>query len=130
MVKKMSKTKCPLCQGIGFMFIGKYGGKFVFCPCCDKGNINILETKLICNCGKIATWLYLPSAVFMCCDDCVPRGCTCNQYSYSEFEPEGTEGLDWKQSEFDGFWEELDGFGRQLPCIEWTYKENGWDNLK
>jgi len=34
-----------------------------------------------CNCGEVATWLYMPSSNMVhpfCCDDCVPRGCSCN----------------------------------------------------
>ena len=37
----------------------------------------------LCDCGKIAVWLYMPSydgpqRNDFYCDDCVPRGCSCN----------------------------------------------------
>ena len=37
-------------------------------------------------CNKMATWLYLPSSGGMnfFCDDCVPRGCTCNVISFAD----------------------------------------------
>ena len=32
---------CPLCSGEGFMFVGKEGQTFCYCPCCDNGEIKI-----------------------------------------------------------------------------------------
>ena len=64
------------------------------CPCprgsCDaelvgekeiKTTIYKLEPKY-CDCGKGAKWLYMPSSNMenpYCCEDCVPRGCSCNE---------------------------------------------------
>jgi len=62
--------------------------------------------KLKCKCGKMATWYYMPGENnWACCDNCVPRGCTYCQI---------LQGLDEE--------------GRQLPCIEWWYNEEGWDD--
>ena len=39
-------------------------------------------SKYKCDCGKLATWVYMPSYRDsdndFSCDDCVPRGCSCN----------------------------------------------------
>lgn len=39
-----------------------------------------------CKCGNIGLWFYGPgeqgSPVY--CDNCVPRGCSCNSYSFSD----------------------------------------------
>jgi len=44
------------------------------------------------------------------CDDCVPRGCSCNM------EPKDG---DWESAD-DSNWEyTLDENGRHLPCCEW-----------
>jgi hypothetical protein len=56
-----------------------------------------------CNCGKKGTWLYMPSYEGpqrndYYCDDCVPRGCSCN-------------------AEEDGI-QPLDDLGREYPCCE------------
>ena len=93
--------------------------------------------KLRCKCGKIATWYHMPAEnEWACCDDCVPRGCTCNDEP-TQFEdeekiienlPEGIEGKDWEWIEKDKYWRNLDGEGRQLPCCEWWYREEGWDD--
>ena len=110
--------------------------------------------KELCECGKIATWVYDPgyssgdSPYF--CDDHVHRGCSCNwEYSdpnayyppLSEEEiekPTGTEGIDWKWvvKEVDGHFEEirkgtcwtpLDENLREYPCCEYSYDEDGFD---
>lgn len=60
--------------------------------------------KSLCDCGEVATWIYAPGDG-ACCDDCVPRGCGCNT-DFAE--------------------EDLDIDGRQLPCCEWEYNDEGW----
>ena len=42
------------------------------------------------RCNKTATWLYLPSSsgINFFCDDCVPRGCTCNVMGLDIEEPD------------------------------------------
>ena len=76
--------------------------------------------KIKCKCGKIATWYYMPAEEeWACCDDCVPRGCSCYEYDLHEIEPVGEE---------NDIWEELDGEGNRLPCTEWWYDKEGWDD--
>ena len=41
--------------------------------------------KVICKCGNVAVWCYLPTDACYC-DECVPRGCDCNIYNITEFE--------------------------------------------
>lgn len=85
--------------------------------------------KIKCKCGKLATWYYMPGEnEWACCDDCVPRGCSCYEYDWRETKPEGIECDDWCWTNKTDIWEELDGKGNRLPCIEWWHVEEGWDN--
>jgi hypothetical protein len=59
----------------------------------------------ICH-SNIAKWEYLPRGYSYYCDDCVPRGCSCN------VDENGIEDKDNK--------------GRLLPCCEYDYLYNGW----
>jgi len=93
-----------------------------------------------CDCGKKATWVYMPgfkdgSPYF--CDDCVHRGCSCN-HRYVDVNayhppldnpemPEGTEGVDWKWVEQDKVWVYIDEQGKEYPCCEYDYEENGFE---
>ena len=54
------------------------------------------------------------------CDDCVPRGCTCNSYPLDE---------DWENTDPNNWQQELDEQGRELPCCEWGYEEDGYDEI-
>jgi len=77
--------------------------------------------KIKCKCGKLAVWLYGPGddrKEHACCDDCVPRGCTCNNYPIDE---------DWENVDPENWTPELDEQGRQYPCCEWWYDEEGFD---
>jgi len=110
--------------------------------------------KKLCNCGKLCVWIYAPvtdskeSPYY--CDDCVPRGCSCN-YRFSDknaynppledFEielPEGVENVDWKwvfkektkhreEIKPNTCWVYLDEKGREYPCCEYDYDEDGFD---
>lgn len=85
--------------------------------------------KLKCKCGKIATWVYAPAEHnWSCCDNCVPRGCTCWESNWKENKPEGIENDDWCWTNKPEIWEKLDGNGNRLPCCEWWYDEEGWDD--
>jgi len=79
-----------------------------------------------CSCGKIATWFYMPGksdSDSQKCDECVPRGCGCNEYHVEEFDIP-TDG-DWKwTNEEKTIWTPLDGT-RPLPCCEWSFDEEG-----
>jgi len=86
--------------------------------------------KLLCKCGKIATWVYMPSDNnWACCDDHVPRGCSCNIDLKEEFYRDdlSIEELDELYKHEENFKEVLDNQERQLPCCEWWYDEEGWD---
>ena len=61
-----------------------------------------------CN-EKLAVWHYMPMTTrkdIYFCDDCVPRGCSCN--------------IPINSSE-----EERDEQGRLLPCCEYWYDDRG-----
>lgn len=62
------------------------------------------------KCTKIAVWQYIPgSDNWAYCDNCVPRGCPCN-YDLDSDEPD------------------RDSLGRELPCCEYDYDENGFQS--
>lgn len=116
--------------------------------------------KIKCKCGKLATWCLMSypgdkfetidkttgKTIFVksedygitpyACDDCVPKGCSCWEWNNKDFnseiyeEPEGIEGKDWEWIIEDISWRELDGEGKQIPCCEWWYDKEGWDNEK
>ena len=101
--------------------------------------------KHYCDCGKPAKWLYMPGyssgANSFSCDDCVPRGCSCNEYStkpehyhppvgFNPSNEDGVEGVDWKWlDEEKTRWTHIDEKGRQWPCCEFEYdsEENNFD---
>jgi len=64
----------------------------------------------ICH-AKIATWEYMPGGFVYYCDDCVPRGCSCNLLG---------------DEDDDNRIEATDEQGRLLPCCEFGYSQNGW----
>lgn len=97
--------------------------------------------KELCDCGKIATWVYMPGYSGggnpYSCDDCVHRGCGCNNY-YVDVNayhpplenpelPDGEEGKDWKWIEVGKEWCYIDELGREYPCCEYEYEEDGWE---
>lgn len=64
-----------------------------------------------CKCGNKATWHYTPcNEDQVACDDCVPRGCSCN------LEPR--DGNIHNDSP-DNWYQPLDDQGRKWPCCEW-----------
>lgn len=72
------------------------------------------------------------------CDDCVPRGCSCNVFSLDEFPIDGTSEKNyifWNKAltEFthgktdeSAYYEEVDEKGRRFPCCEFSYDEEGY----
>ena len=80
--------------------------------------------KIICDkCNKIAVWVYLSNSTPHYCDDCIPRGCSCNiiypdDYDYENFPPLTPE--EYK--------EQTDDLGRPMPCQEYHYSESGFED--
>ena len=90
-------------------------------------------SKELCDCGKTAVWCYLPGFSSgdnpHFCDDCVSRGCSCNWNStLEEYEnkPEGIKDVDYKWID-STTWTHIDEKGREYPCVEYMYDEEGWD---
>ena len=91
--------------------------------------------KFLCNCKKLATWYYMPSSEYprygYYCDDCVPRGCSCNTIpvplndNHGEYPPINQK--QWKWIEKDVTWENLDNLGRKYPCCEFDHNIEGYD---
>ena len=97
--------------------------------------------KEYCDCGKLATWCYMPGYSSGCspyfCDDCVPRGCECN-HRYCKLEttqpfeditdlPEGEENVNWKWVEEGKIWTHIDEDGREYPCAEYDWDPDGYE---
>jgi hypothetical protein len=94
-----------------------------------------------CNCKAPAKWLYMPGGGRenpFYCDDCVPRGCSCNERStvaehyhppvsfYPNIEEDGVENVDWKWvNEEKTIWASIDEKGRYWPCCEFEYDTEG-----
>ena len=104
------------------------------------------------KCGKMATWYYLPSTRgrSFFCDDCVPRGCTCNIDNIEEMPSIfNMENVRWwpkhilekclvekgdpmlcctNERQADSFYYEvLDELNRREPCVEFEYSESGFE---
>ena len=82
---------------------------------------------------KKAVWFYGPAnealSGYDLCDECVPRGCTCNhEFAKGTLEELGhppqlpPKDHPWKWlDEEKGVWTPVDEKGRQYPCCEWFY---------
>ena len=96
--------------------------------------------KELCDCGKVAIWLYLPSSSDesnpFFCDDCVPRGCTCNHryvdvnaylppLDNSEVPTDEDQPIKWLEER--KIWCHVDEKGREYPCCEFMYEEDGFE---
>jgi hypothetical protein len=92
--------------------------------------------KELCDCGKMAVWDYMPGysggGNSYSCDDCVHRGCSCNYGNILDGdesgtdEPEGVEGKDFIWID-DSTWTSVDENGKESPCAEYWYSEEGWE---
>ena len=93
--------------------------------------------KELCDCGKVAVWCYMPgyssgSSPYFC-DECVGRGCSCNQRYvkdelFKEGDPtEGEEGKDWVWIVDGSIWTSIDDNGREWPCAEYDYDPDGYE---
>lgn len=60
-----------------------------------------MDNKLCDKCQSPAIWYYMPSSDIQYCDECVPRGCSCNIFDNESDE------------------EYVDDFGRKYPCVEY-----------
>lgn len=104
-------------------------------------------------CGNKAVWMYAPgsSGRIFYCDDCVPRGCSCNvdcideEYHRGDLKNNGDRKfLYWDKgcgiddlneetafTEYDKekvyYFEELDEKGRRAPCCEFWYDKDGFE---
>lgn len=101
-------------------------------------------TKELCDCGTVAVWCYMPgypdNSNPHFCEECVHRGCSCNEYStvaehyhppggiFPTLEEDGVEGVDWKWvNEEKTAWVRIDEKGRRYPCCEYMYEGEGWE---
>lgn len=103
----------------------------------------MLDKKIkCCSCTeKDAVWCYMPGGLEdgdFFCDDCVPRGCSCNQYSFEEFDDSDDfenkiywdkerEKFTKEKTENSKFYEPVDQQGRRYPCCEYFYSEDGYN---
>lgn len=109
-------------------------------------------------CDNKAVWEYMPSHIgkIFYCDNCVPRGCTCNLFHIeeipdTEYHDEGDNIKYWdnesvkkyidgaisnkefdklgslKKREDSTYYTILDEYGRRLPCCEYDYNEDGFE---
>lgn len=84
------------------------------------------------NCNQVAKWLYIPgknepTGCDFFCDDCVPRGCSCNWELRPGVEANiGRSGCIINPD--TDYYEPVDEDGRKYPCCEYWYRENGWEN--
>lgn len=92
--------------------------------------------RVCSDCGNLATWLYMPESTLkhdpFYCDNCVPRGCDCQIVHVYEDELEGAdlptaEDLPFKWIKFGKIWKHIDTLGRDLPCCEYDYSEEGYE---
>jgi hypothetical protein len=79
-----------------------------------------MMNKIVCKkCGKMAVWHYVPSGKSNYCDDCVPRGCSCNwSYGINPLTNEVNSTLSIEHKDDDG---------RSLPCCEYDYDIEGFN---
>jgi hypothetical protein len=96
------------------------------------------EVEICRSCkSKIAEWYYMPAGDGdrYYCDDCVPRGCSCNRYySADNLTPEKEEFVKYfdeneVETTKDSKWTyfvTVDENGEQYPCCEYTWEENGF----
>jgi len=71
------------------------------------------------KCRNKAVWLYMPGKDInsdLYCDNCVPRGCSCN-IKYPDDDYDGDDKYD----------QLTDDKGRELPCCEFDYNKDGYD---
>jgi hypothetical protein len=89
-----------------------------------------------CECGKKAKWFYAPARKdekitdIAFCEECVPRGCSCNDYDLEDIDKEELNNV--IEVAYDGghkAYRHLDNKGLEEPCCEFDFneKESDWD---
>ena len=71
------------------------------------------------------------------CDDCVPRGCSCNHEMTPEHKDAVFDGLNVGRKPEGNYkfvaenvWVHLDEKGREEPCCEYSYDKEGWEAME
>jgi hypothetical protein len=91
--------------------------------------------EICSDCGAAAAqWYHVPASnQFYRCDDCIPRGCTCQIIDSSIrgetiVEPPNDDGDVFIWTDFGGIEpaQHQDERGRLLPCIDFTFDRWGW----
>jgi hypothetical protein len=87
---------------------------------------NFFNRCHVCH-WRRSVWFYMPG-MDNACEECVPRGCSCNREIKPEFEEEYTEDMangirnpKWDISDKELFYDVTDEKGRKMPCCEWHY---------
>ena len=82
-----------------------------------------------CDCGKLGTWMYIPFG-WVVCDECIDnhRGCSCNVRHVDQEAPPNTNMNGWKWLIENETWTPLDQNGKEYPCIEFDYQEDGYED--
>lgn len=89
----------------------------------------------------MAIWIYMPSGhgKHFFCDDCVPRGCSCNVRNVKTFKGSDSQVMWWTKEEDvfcdstcvrsndSYYYELLDEYGRRSPCSNFECDEEGID---
>jgi len=80
------------------------------------------------SCGHIPQkgWHYVPATGdkidYFYCDNCVPRGCSCQDEL-----KDGIDDLSDAALDPNNYVSRLDEEGRKLPCIEYWFDKNEWE---
>lgn len=70
----------------------------------------------LCKCGAPAVWEYLPGDD-VACDNCVPRGCSCQLVLSENVEAIIEDGI--ITNVLEDYELMRDELGRAYPCVEW-----------
>lgn len=83
----------------------------------------ISESSMIAckDCKSMAVWSGWNGDNFFFCDEHVPRGCGCAVQEYDPYAPIGHPNLDIMI-------QKTDAIGRLIPCIEFFYSKDGFDD--
>lgn len=95
--------------------------------------MKITTYRKVHSCDKcddlLAVWWYMPEFADgsrgYYCDACIPRGCSCNIISAKETDLSIPS--DYSLNE-DGDYECFESNGRRLPCCEYGYSEEGFED--